>query len=512
MPEELTQSSRVSFVISAIHSLDQSNQLEHVVSTSRRSLVSREDIIRMHFLIALSKLIKQGSEGCLAIQSGVKHLCKVLHVYPNSELIRNLLGYLHLSSKEWKESEIASRCVSIGPSRCLELGGIKSAYEIVGAGMNTCYSLQISEKVVFPTCDCQFLHERRAIRLLQKWLREEPWNYNAKYLLVITYLQKARQERFPQHLNELLGRLLSVVFSSHTKSTNDKSSQYREFQLLLCASEVSLQGGDLIGCINHANCASELLLPDNYLFFANLQLCRAYAAQGDYPNLQKKIMRCLELKTDYPIAWVCLKFVESQYELQTDLNLSQLCLDNCSKEMINSSHKWVGVFSLVQGLASWTKDPLLAENLLAQACSLAGTESCIFACHGAICIELARQLCDSQFLYLAIKSLKKARETSVISLPIVSLLLGQAEASLGFKEKWETNLRLEWFAWPPEMRPAELYLQLHLVSAQTKYGADYARVESMVGLRQSPQSWILRAIHLNPACMRYWRALDKFLE
>ncbi|KAL6981114.1 hypothetical protein U1Q18_022744 [Sarracenia purpurea var. burkii] len=66
---------------------------------------------------------------------------------------------------------------------------------------------------------------------------------------------------------------------------------------------------------------------------------------------------------------------------------------------------------------------------------------------GAFCMEIARQLCDSQFISLAIRSLKKAKETSVISLPIVSVLLGQAEASLGSKMKWEKCLRLEWFSW-----------------------------------------------------------------
>lgn len=68
---------------------------------------------------------------------------------------------------------------------------------------------------------------------------------------------------------------------------------------------------------------------------------------------------------------------------------------------------------------------------------------------GAICIELARQLFDSQFISLAIGSLKKAKEASVISLPMVPLLLGQAEASIGSIAKWEKNLRLEWFSWPP---------------------------------------------------------------
>lgn len=68
---------------------------------------------------------------------------------------------------------------------------------------------------------------------------------------------------------------------------------------------------------------------------------------------------------------------------------------------------------------------------------------------GATCLELARQSCDSQFLSLAIRSLKRAREASAIPLPFISALLAQAEGSLGSKEKWENNLRHEWFTWPP---------------------------------------------------------------
>lgn len=66
-------------------------------------------------------------------------------------------------------------------------------------------------------------------------------------------------------------------------------------------------------------------------------------------------------------------------------------------------------------------------------------------------MELARKLCDSKFLLLAVKSLTKAQETSVIPLPIVSALLAQAEGSLNSKEKWEKNIRFEWFSWPPGM-------------------------------------------------------------
>ncbi|KAI8015612.1 Tetratricopeptide repeat protein SKI3 [Camellia lanceoleosa] len=510
MPKELFQSSKISFVLSAIHALDQSNRLLSVVSRSRIFLASPEETTRMHFLIALSKLVKHGSEECLGIQSGVKHLRKVLHMYPNSDLIRNLLGYLQLSSKEWKDTHIASRCFIISPSGCLEEEGLKSAYEILGAGAVACYTTQnYKMKFSFPTCECQCLHGTRAIRQLQKLLHQEPWNHNARYLLIINYIQKAREERFPQYQCDLLRRLINVALSCQLYSKKDKSSQYHMSQLLLCASEISLQGGDHIGCINYAKNATGLLLSDNYLFFAHLQLCRAYAAEGKLSSLHEEYIRCLELKTDYPIGWICLKFIESQYGLQTELNLLELCFENCSKEIKSSLNVWMAVFSLAQGLiAIWTKDFLHAEELLARPCSLAGAESCLFFCHGVICMELARQLCDSQFVSLAIRSLKKAKETSVDALPIVSVLLGQAEASLGSKVKWEKNLPLEWFSWPPEMRPAELFMQMHLLSIQGSVSSDSS---SSVEFCQSPQSWILRAIHLNPSCLRYWKVLQKFM-
>lgn len=64
-------------------------------------------------------------------------------------------------------------------------------------------------------------------------------------------------------------------------------------------------------------------------------------------------------------------------------------------------------------------------------------------------MELARQLCSSHFLMLAVNSLLKAQVISVVPVPIVSIMLAQAEGSLGLKEKWESNLRFEWFSWPP---------------------------------------------------------------
>ena len=57
MPKELFQSSKISFIVSAINALDQNNRLESTVSSSRYFLASHEEISGMHYLIALSKLV-----------------------------------------------------------------------------------------------------------------------------------------------------------------------------------------------------------------------------------------------------------------------------------------------------------------------------------------------------------------------------------------------------------------------------------------------------------------------
>lgn len=66
-------------------------------------------------------------------------------------------------------------------------------------------------------------------------------------------------------------------------------------------------------------------------------------------------------------------------------------------------------------------------------------------------MELGRQCDGSLFLSRAAKSLTKVRELSLIPLPLVSVLVAQAEGSLGSKEKWDRNLRLEWYTWPSGM-------------------------------------------------------------
>ncbi|KAL8474407.1 hypothetical protein ACS0TY_031035 [Phlomoides rotata] len=508
MPKQMFHSSKISFVVSAIHVLDQKNQLETIVSSSRSFLTSQEEIIAMHILITLSKLLKHGYEDSLGIQKGVDHLRKALHMYPNSSVLRNLLSYLLLSSKESRDLSLATRCSFLDLSDNQKDEVIKSAYEVLGAGNVACYTIGRFRKM-FPFSSCRYqCHSGfRAIQQLQKYLHQEPWSFNARYMLTLNCYQKAREERFPPHVCRVIERLTAVAFSNQFQSIKNVSIQYQTFQLLLCAAEVYLQQGNNSECFRLVRSALGSSVQSGSLFFAHLLLCRAYAAEDDIVSLSKEYKRCLELRTDSHIGWIGLKFIESRFGLQEDSTIIPLSFEYCSKDIKLSWHMWIALYNMVQGLiANWSGDLVAAEESFSQACSLADGESCLFLCHGAICMEIARQTSESQYILRAITSLKKAKHTSPIPLPIVSLLLAQAEASIGSTAKWEINLRDEWFSWPPEERPAELLFQMHLLSKPPK---DDSMSSSSIDYGNSSLRWILRATHMNPSCSRYWKFLLK---
>lgn len=148
-----------------------------------------------------------------------------------------------------------------------------------------------------------------------RWLHLEPWNHKPCYLLILNVYQTAREEKFPAHLCTVLKRLLSCALSKNPHAKEMNFSPYENFQLLLCASEVYLQQRDYCICENHARDALQLPVPSRYHFFAHLQLSRLYAAQGESSKLKNEYNKCLQVGTDYPIGWICLKWIESRYNL-----------------------------------------------------------------------------------------------------------------------------------------------------------------------------------------------------
>ncbi|PIA27465.1 hypothetical protein AQUCO_07700023v1 [Aquilegia coerulea] len=505
MPKDLLKNSKISFIVSALDALDHSNQLKQVVSSTRTSLTSYEEISGMHSLIALSKSMRNGTDQSLGSQSGIAHLRKFLHVYPNSSTLRNQLGYLLLCSKEWKDIHTAVRCIVIDPPGH-PVQSRRSALEILGAAGMACSEIGTTYPgFSFPTCKDEFMHGAQIIQQLQRWLHQEPGNHNARYLLVLNLLQKAREERYPRHLCVMLERLVHGALSSKIYSENIVSFQYQKLQLLLCASEISFQSRDYVSCIDYATHASRLSVPDNVLFFVHLFLCRVYGSQGDITKLREEYTKCLYLKTGYPVGWIYLKFLESKYRLQVDFGTVDTNLKECLEEKSCPENKWTGIFEVVRCQNYiWDQNFLQAEEIMQSSLLAGSSESCLFLCYGAICLQLARMNWNSHILELAVKCLTKAQETSSTPLPFISVLLAQAQASLGSKAKWERSLRLEWYSWPPEMRPAELYFQMYLLARHQKTGLD-----SSSNSDQRSNRLILRAIHLNPSCSRYWKLLCK---
>ncbi|XP_068652735.1 tetratricopeptide repeat protein SKI3 [Aristolochia californica] len=510
-PRNLMHSVKISYILSVLVTLDQSGQLRSFLPSDLSFISSHEEITSLHSLIAIVKLVVDGSQNHLGIQSGVDYLRKTLHMYPDSISIRNQLGLLLLQSEVWNSSHSATRCIVLEHPRPLIPKVSTSGNEVIGSAAVACHvSSATNLKSSFATCADQRTQGTGILQQLQKWLREEPWNHKALYLLVLSFLQKAREEKFPPHLCVIMKRLVVTALSNEVYSRKDQHYQYQKFQLLLSASEICLQGGDHLDCISYATDASQLPLPSCDLFFAHLQLCRAYALQEDFSKLKEEYIECVQLGTDKQCGWISLKYIECRYKVQNNENPINLRFERCLQDEGTTSKKWMAIYDLVCAQSFlWDQNFLQAERVLAHACSLGVAESCLLLLHGLICLELAKQRSGSEFLSLAVSSLTKAKEFSLVCLPIVSVLLAQAEASLGARTKWEDNLRLEWFSWPAEMRPAELYFQMHLLAKQSKVASgSHSNVEAL----QSPQRWILRAIHINPSCARYWKVLERVKE
>lgn len=219
--------------------------------------------------------------------------------------------------------------------------------------------------------------------IVGRWLHQEPWNYKARYLLILNIYQKAREEKFPQYLCITLKRLLVAALSQEIYLKESEQCRYQKFLLLLCASEISLQCGDHIGCFNRTKTALALAPSNSDLFFAHLQLCRAYAAQDDLLNAKNEYMICLQLKTADLIGWISLKYLESRYKLQENSSAVDINFQSCLALKMNSKSIWGATFNLVCAQCSvHDQDVFHAEETLMGVCAEENADSCLLLFHG----------------------------------------------------------------------------------------------------------------------------------
>ncbi|KAM0878424.1 hypothetical protein ACQ4PT_034890 [Festuca glaucescens] len=434
LPGQPSYNRELKFIISALDALQPNKRFQLPQLSMPPRLTSYEVMSEVHSNIALGKAIGGESNSCLGVEGGLSYLKKVLHMYPDCSLVRNHLGSLLLSGGDWTASHKAVRVTSLSHGHTSNRG-LRSPHQIQACATVSCYATCISyPKFSFPTCEDQYLSQYNALCNLQRLVHQEPWNQDARYLLVLAIFQKAREEKYPKHISTILKR--------------------------------------------------------------------------------KQYMKCLQNRTNTEIGWVMLKQLESRCSLNPGSDEIEINLKECIERKGSNPSKWVSLFNLACAQSSMrAEDFAIAEKALAQACAEKDADSCVLFLNGAMNMEMARRYAAPQFITLAASSLRKAQQKSQATVPVVSLLLAQADGSLGSKAKWEKNLRLEWFSWPPELRPAELYFQMHLLASQsTAVGAPQQKQQFLLPeTMQSPGAWLLRAIHQNPSCSRYWKALQQLV-
>ncbi|KAJ1687174.1 hypothetical protein LUZ63_018564 [Rhynchospora breviuscula] len=505
IPPQLLDSTQMRFIASALNALQPAKKLE---LNFPLVVWPYEFSSEIHSIAALEKMTGTELNYHMRIDNAVKHLQRTLHMFPNSSLIRNHIGSLLLSSGDWIAPNKAIKCTALLHNESVRKA-LKSPHQIRGASIVACYASSCAiHKFSFPSCKPHFDRHGDAYHL-NRWLHQEPWNQDSHYLLIVSLIQKAHEENYPLQLCTTLKRLIPATLSHkcYCGSPQTKICQYQKCVLLLCASEISLQLKDYTSAAEHAIDALRLPEVATDPFFSHLQLCRVYGYQGKASNLKTEFNYCLQKGTSSEFGWVMLKYVESRFKLENASDLIEARIRECIERKGRRSSVWAALFYFACAQCFvWDEDYVSAELALGQACAEAGSDGCLLLCHGAICMELARQQKDPQLISRAAYSLRKAQQISDMPLPIVSLLLAQAEASLGSKAKWERNLRLEWSSWPPEMRPAELYFQMHLLASKNA-ASGIAGQKQGVEFTQSPEQWLLHAVHMNPSCKRYWRVL-----
>jgi superkiller protein 3 len=218
-------------------------------------------------------------------------------------------------------------------------------------------------------------------------VRQEPWNQDARYLLVLAIFQKAREEKYPKHICTILKRLILQVLSSRSNSKEHKVVLYEKYLLLLLSSEISLQSDDHENCVTQATDALRVTCPSVDAFFAHLQLCRAYATQGDLSNSRKEYMKCLQNRTNTEIGWVMLKQLESLCSLNPGSDEIEINLKECIERKGSNPSKWASLFNLACAQSSMrAEDFASAEKALAQACAEKDADSCILFLNGKFCL------------------------------------------------------------------------------------------------------------------------------
>ncbi|KAG0566179.1 hypothetical protein KC19_7G044100 [Ceratodon purpureus] len=433
-----------------------------------------------HQLVAAWKQGKQ-EEGH-RYSSTAEGLLKALHSYPDSLSIRVKLGQELTGSTYGNCANLALRCCNVPIPIATSQEGLCSS--LVAAVMADAAGATQS---VLPK--------------IVRWVHTEPWNKTARASLVL-----ALQQVQKPNVNLAVGHI------APTQPVSNPNSIDMNILLKICASNAALEHGDYTAALQHAKAACQLNGSPECNFVASFQLARCYLATQNFPLLRVEVRKCRQnLKSDDVFGYFKLSEMEDKLGMQKEVQNSSferaIGLKGAAATKV-----WTSLlhFSKAQGLLQ-IGDYISAEKAAGQACAIHPESAPLHLFHGAICLALANLGGYTEHLSSAIRSLNKAVQGGPSVISVAGVLLAQAEISKSSTrsrnaQKWEQVLRLSWKSWPEEDRPGELYYQMGLLAEQFK-DTSHAGVHAPESL-QSKRSWMQRAVHVNPACLRYWVALQ----
>ncbi|KAJ7518221.1 hypothetical protein O6H91_21G059300 [Diphasiastrum complanatum] len=528
LPREVFSDKSFGYTAMAITIATDRDDLLHQVLQKCTVLLEMENAPKTHTLLAAGKQFTQSqyesqdkSGACnRKSEATLSCLVKALHLYPHSLLLRSQLAKSLLSFSKGFKASLAARCSLSCVLRKAEDTQDDVLYSTLADAALACSPCSGMQPILtISTCSSDGEYHISVLQMLRRWLHREPWNLMAKYSVILTLMQQAREQRFPSQLCESIVRMsdTAIAMLPLNKQGNPFLS-YMHVQLLLCASECSLHSEDHAKAIELAVTASRLKVNPSNISYAFLQLARCYGLRQDHSAQE------FELKN-----W---QMHSSRDDVLGQLLMADLQLKNVSKSqkcaitairkhaILEKNHEenfvWLALLQLVLAHAFIQAGDLSAAEIAATEASKLWPENlALHLFHGSICMELAKLGFAVEYVSSAISSLQKVSHGKHGVMPIANALLAKAHASKAPSTstglaRWESYVRKEWAVWPPDLRPAEIYFQMGLLARQAN-GSSQSNAECPE-ICETVRSWMQKAVHMNPACDRYWVIVGQMKE
>ncbi|KAL3701968.1 hypothetical protein R1sor_019990 [Riccia sorocarpa] len=488
----------------AVAALSGDEQALCSLTNACQETLGHDGLIQAQLLIGASKQMAGNVESRAAIQI----LQKALHLFPQSGSVRARLGKLLLESSSGKKAALVPRCCHLpyySPQLKSDYAALFRVQAEAACACAVCGQLKCFK---FSPCNVQREPGSSLIHQLQRWAHTEPWNVEARYLLVLCLMQQARAESFPLHLCKAIYRTAVTTVSL----LREENSHFHAVLTIIIA-EVRIHLTDGTVSTQLVGTVTELKKLSHLSPLVAVQLARCAVSQKDYRSLQAELSRAGRLlSADDVQGWFAVLEMQHRFKMQEVDSSFKACKEAISRRPLDEQQEWIGLLHVIRVKRFLQdKDFLSAQKAAEEALSFLANNPVLHLLHGTICAMLVSSGTSVEMLPSAVRSLNKAMNfEGPGSVPLACIVLCQMQNLKSSSKnseisKWERKLWKEWEAWPPQFRPAELYFQMGLL-AQKAQGT----LVGMAGTAETSwtvRAWMQRAVHLEPDRVLYWSYL-----